>query len=156
MMNLFRAMASHLMTLMAALILSASCSATAAADLPIYTDSLAAGWQDWSWSATNKLASTTPTHSGTRSIAVTITADWRALYLHAVAAINLGYERIQFWVHGGASGGQQLQFVANGSGVAFTPMASTWTLVSIPLATLGYPATLADLCQWLRHAHRRA
>ena len=45
-----------------------------AADLPIYTDTLAGGWQDWSWDTTRSFDNPQPVHSGSASIAVTYTA----------------------------------------------------------------------------------
>ncbi len=37
--------------------------------LPVYTDSLQSGFQDWSW-ATRNLNNTSPVHKGSRSIGV--------------------------------------------------------------------------------------
>ena len=52
----------------------------AVSTLDIYTDALAAGWDNWSW-ATVDLQSTAYAHSGSDSIAVTYGA-WTGLQLH--------------------------------------------------------------------------
>ena len=58
----------------------------AAADLLVYTDALASGWQDWSWDTTVNLSNAAPVYSGTASIAATYTSAWGGLYLHANSA----------------------------------------------------------------------
>jgi len=75
-------------------------SAFAQTDQPIYTDSLVAGWQTWSWATVN-LANTTPIHSGIRSASVNADA-WEAIYLHHDAFDTSGYSNLVFWIHGGA------------------------------------------------------
>ena len=52
-------------------------SSRAQAPLPIYTDRLINGFQDWSW-APHNLSNPSPVHSGTNSISVTASA-WQAL-----------------------------------------------------------------------------
>jgi hypothetical protein len=119
-----------------------------AADLSIYSDSLASGWSDWSW-ATRNLAVTSPVQSGNSSISVTCTTGWSALYLHATEPVDLGgYDRLRFWVHGGSTGNQKLRVVANGSSTAtfpFTAAAGNWTQVDVPLSAMGSPSSLSDL-----------
>ena len=56
--------------------------AQANAPLGVYSDSLGDGWQNWSWNANVNLSNSSPVQSGSRSIAVTITSAWGALYLH--------------------------------------------------------------------------
>jgi PKD repeat protein len=122
---------------------------TLAADLPIYTDSLAAGWDDWSWATMRNFANTSPVHSGSDSLAVTFNSGWAGLYLHAGSAIDTsGYDQLRFWIHGGSVGSQKLLVVANGDGgntVAVTAQADNWAQVSVPLTALGSPASLTDL-----------
>jgi hypothetical protein len=143
--NLCSKASKRLAALIGAWAVCAACFATTA-DLPIYSDSLAPAWVDWSWNVTRNLANPSPVHSGAKSIAVTVSSPWGALYLHADAPVSTAnYERIQFWVHGGATGGQQMQLVVSGSNYAFAPAANAWTLVSVPLSALGYPATLTDI-----------
>ena len=119
------------------------------ATTPIYTDALAAGWDDWSWDTTRNLAAATPVHGGTAAISVHYDKPWAGLYLHADPAIPLaGYTHLYFWLHGGSSGGQQITIMANQNNAAtaeVTATANQWTEHSVPLADLGSPATLSDI-----------
>jgi hypothetical protein len=119
-----------------------------AADLPIYDDALAGGWQDWSWDTTHNFDNADPIHSGSASIAVAYTAAWGGLLFHTDTALSTsGYTAIRFWVHGGSTGSQSVNFHISYGGVSypFTVQANTWQLVTVPLATLGNPTTLSDL-----------
>ncbi len=120
----------------------------AADNSPVYTDALASPWQDWSWDTTVSFANATPVHSGSASIAVTYTAAWGGLYFHTDTALpTSGYSSIRFWVHGGAGGGQSVNFHVN-DGVESYPFivqANTWSQVIVPLTALGSPASLSDL-----------
>ncbi len=115
----------------------------------VYSDSLAAGWQDWSWGSSQNLSNATPLQSGSRSISVTISQAWGAFYLHQNTALNTsGYANLEFYINGGSSGGQSLKVIANGNtsrAASVTASANTWTKVSIPLSNLGSPASLSDL-----------
>ena len=122
--------------------------AAAGADLAIYEEALASDWDNWSWSTTTSFAATSPVQGGVKSIAVTYTAAWAGLYLHAAPAVDLtAYESLRFWIHGGSAGGQQLRVVANTDSVsvAVTAQANTWTQVTVPFSALGGPASLSDL-----------
>lgn len=118
-------------------------SSAAQADVVIYDDALAPGWENWSWAATDP-AHTGTVHSGSTSVAVTPTA-WSAAYLRSAAAPvdTQGLLNVTFWVHGGATGGQRLQVVAVVNDVAQPgiPIAAlapdTWQRISIPLSALG-------------------
>lgn len=118
-------------------------------DLIIYGDSLADGWENWSWDTAVDFAGSSPVHDGTQSVAVTYTRGWGALYLHPSSGIDLAeYEQLSFWIHGGVAGNQQLRLVANGDGnydVAITAQANTWTRINIALSALGNPASLSDI-----------
>jgi hypothetical protein len=115
--------------------------ALAQADQEVYSDALVGGWQNWSWAAVN-LANTSPVHSGARSASVSADA-WEAIYLRHDAFDTGGYSALAFWIHGGSTGGQQLQVQALLSGtaqatVALAPLpANTWSKITIPLSSLG-------------------
>ena len=136
-----------------ALFLSAALSFSSenaiAADLTIYDNSLANGWADWSWGTTRNFAATSPVHGAPYSLGITYTAAWGSLYLHADPAIDTsGYDQLRFWVHGGTGSTKQFIVVANGSGNNSYPVsapANVWTMVSVPLPSLGSPASLADI-----------
>ncbi|MFN2271567.1 MAG: alpha-L-arabinofuranosidase, partial [Anaerolineae bacterium] len=118
-----------------------------AADEVVYDDALAAGWEDWSWGTNVNRSNSSPTHSGSASIAVTYTSAWGGLYLHANSVDLSAYDTLRFWLHGGSAGGQQIyvEIDFNGDGYEVTATAGTWQLVEIPLSELGSPATVSDL-----------
>jgi len=117
-------------------------SAVCLADESIYTDQLNNGWQNWSWASVN-LSSTAYAHSGKYSIAVTETGANQALYLSTGDQPTGSYEGIQFWINGGATGGQTLQvqgLLDGNSGIAYSlpPLqANTWQKVIVPLVGVG-------------------
>ena len=123
-------------------------AAVLGAEATVYTDSLASGWQDWSWSMNRNFANTTPTHSGGAAIAVTYSAGWSGLQLGQASSVDItGLDTLRFWAHGGTGGGQRFEItVCNGSGtcapdyqVVALP-ANTWTQVNVPLTGLGNTA----------------
>src|SRR5271169_2195144 len=69
----------------------------------IYTDSLQNAWANWSWSSVLNFNNGSPVHSGSASIAVTITNNyvtnyWGAIYLHHTAFDSTPYTNITFWI----------------------------------------------------------
>jgi hypothetical protein len=128
-------------------ILLASASASAA-NYTVYSESLSAAWADWSWDVTRNLTSTAQAHGGTHAIAATYTAAWGGLYLAASPAVagTTDHSTLEFWIHGGTAGGQNIQVSIAGTAVAVpTPAAGTWTHVSIPLTDLGSPTEIGDI-----------
>ena len=116
-----------------------------AAPQAIYDDALAQGWSDWSWAEVD-LQAASPAHSGTASIGVTYTGGWQGLYLHHPGLSTAGFTHVRFFLHGGQSGGQQIQLYAtyfkgdldvDGPPVALPPPpAGAWLEVQVPLAEL--------------------
>jgi len=108
----------------------------------IYTDSLQNSWQDWSWSATRDFNNASPAHSGSKSISISLTA-WGALSLHHADINTSSNSSLSFWIHGGATGGQQLRIYAELGSVAQPSVnlpvliANAWQQVTFPLAALG-------------------
>ena len=124
-----------------------SVPAWAQADLPIYTDRLVNGFQDWSWASSRNLANASaPIHSGSRSISVSANA-WEAISLHQDDFDVSVYSNFVFWVNGGSTGGQLLQVNAEygtNTGPSY-PLpsalaANTWQQYTIPLTSLGVAA----------------
>jgi len=111
------------------------------APLPLYTDHLVNGFQDWSWAQRN-LENSAPVHSGSNSISVSATA-WQALSFEHPDFDATLYASLVFWAHGGAHGGQVLQVTvqhgsSNGPGYELPALAAnTWKECVIPLGTLG-------------------
>jgi alpha-L-arabinofuranosidase len=135
-------------------------SLLAQATLPVYTDNLVNGFQDWSWIPDN-LTNTSPVHSGTHSISAT--ADDPSGYqglsfeepiynTYQGGFDTTPYDSFVFWVNGGATGGQLLQVYAqygtdddSGPNCALFPLpTNSWRQYSIPLSSL-LPAGTSNL-----------
>jgi len=138
--------------LILALLLAVPALCRAQSNLTIYSDSLAAGWQNWSYTSTQNFANTSPVHSGSDSISVTITGAYGGLQLYHPDMTNTNYSSLTFWLNGGPNGGQQLQMYGNlDVGGTFTtqgaryslntPVANTWQQYTVPLAALGVANT---------------
>src|SRR5207244_10365822 len=98
----------------AAALLTAAVGVNAQANLPLYTDHLVNGFQDWSWGARN-LANTVPVHSGANSASLSGTAWNVALSLEHPSFDTSPYASLTFWANGG-SGGQILHVYAHVNG----------------------------------------
>ncbi len=127
----------------------------AGADIGVYADGIASGWQDWSWGGvTRSFAQASPVHAGSAAIGLTYTEGWSGLQLGNPSSVDVsGYDSLRFWVHGGSAGGQGVQVVvgSNASGLSVTqnimPTAGAWARVDVPLADLGSPRQV-DYIQW--------
>jgi hypothetical protein len=124
----------------------------AQSNLTIYADSLVNGWLNSSYNTTLNYANTSPVHSGSDSISVTITSAWGAIQLYHADMTNSAFAFINFWLNGGPTGGQLLQMYGNldvggtstAQGARYylnTPMANTWQQYTVPLAALGVANT---------------
>ena len=120
----------------------------AAADLPVYIDSLASGWQDWSYSGiTRDFSNTSPVHGGANSISVTYTGGWSGLQFgyHGASLDVSAYDTFRFWIHGGSTGGQTIQIQLGNLTQNVTPQANTWMKVDVSLLPLGSPRTVSTI-----------
>src|SRR5262249_43035780 len=119
-------------------------------DQAIYSDSLQNGWLDWGW-ATINYNNTSPVHGGSKSVSVTIAnTSYQAIYIAHNAFDSSSYASLKFWIHGGSSGGQQLQVWGHAGGSLQSSQdlpalpANSWQQVTVSLATLGV-ANRADV-----------
>jgi len=127
-----------------ALLLLLTSAAPARADVVMYTDALASGWQDWSWGGvTRDFARSAPVHAGPASIGVTYTAGWSGLQIGRNDAVDVsGLDTLRCWVHGGSSGGQVVQITVGNHILQVsttrdvTPLANAWTMIDVPLSGL--------------------
>lgn len=123
----------------------------AAADRVIYDDQLQNGFQDWSW-AVRDLAHSSVVHAGTMAVAWE-PDGWAGVYFHVASGLSTDdYEAFDFWIHGGAAGGQVLTVALyTGTSLAGSaPLADylpggslpgeTWVQVRVPFADLGLAA----------------
>jgi endoglucanase len=127
---------------------TSSSTSSATSSMTVYTDALASGWQDWSWSTSYSLADTTYVHSGTKSIKFEL-VSYQGVYLHAATAFALGaYNQLQFYVNGGTSTksasaasvkvyGSSGVVIGNSVNLPSAPSANQWTLISIPMSSFG-------------------
>ena len=125
---------------------TAAAAAPAAAQtqvMPIYDNTLAPGWDNWSWAQVAlSVAIGDPTET---PIKVDSSGGWQALYLHHAPFTTAGYTTLSFFIHGGSHGGQTLQVMAlDAQGHPFgnlayrvTPTAQAWSEVDVPLSALG-------------------
>ena len=110
-------------------------------NLPIYTDNLVDGFQNWSW-ATINLGNTNPVHSGICSIGVTDGGNSQALAFEHPQFNTTPYTNLSFWINGGSGGGQRLQVwgLLDGTNQVAYPLstlpANTWQQITIPLSSL--------------------
>ncbi len=125
-----------------------------AADVVVYTDSLDAAWDNWSWDTNVDFAATAQVHAGSAALQATFTAAWGGLSLRVGPALNAsGYSALEFAIYGGPGGTQlNVNIDASDSGGSGTPVsvsaaAGTWSNVSIPLAQFGV-ASIARL-NWM-------
>ena len=116
--------------------------AAATDNLPIYTDNLVNGFQNWGW-ATIDLETDTPVHSGSYAISVT-DGGYQAISLEHTDFNTTPYASLSFWAHGGSTGGQSVQVTGLASNdtqstykLGTTLPANKWQQFTIPLAALG-------------------
>jgi len=114
----------------------------AQANLPIYTDNLVNGFQNWSWATVN-LENSSPVHSGAYSISVTDGGNYQALALAHSDFNTSPYTGLSFWINGGSAGGQKVQvwgLLDSTNQTAYslgTLKTNTWQQFTIPFSSLG-------------------
>jgi len=115
--------------------------AGAQTNFPVYADQLSSGFQDWSW-GTHDFSSPSPVHTGTNAISFSGTT-WQAVSIWHEDFNPGSYTNLNFWINGGALGGQVVQiYVQYGSdsapAYALPPLtANSWRHFFIPFAVLG-------------------
>jgi hypothetical protein len=123
-----------------------------AASQGVYADSLASGWDDWSYnSITVDLGHSAHVHSGSDAVAVTYTGGWSGFQLGYFGSLDVSaYDTFRFWIHGGTAGGQNILLTLsdeNGTLIeqALSPQANTWTKVDVSLTSIGSPRSVYTL-----------
>lgn len=119
----------------------------------VYSNGLEFGWVDWSWDATIDLEDRDKIHGGLRAIKVRYDAAWAGLRLQSLVPLNgADYRALQFRIHGGVAGGQQVKVVlfdASAKVIAsrsfVTPAAGRWLSFEIPMRDLGAPQTFTAI-----------
>jgi hypothetical protein len=119
-------------------------SACPSAATLIYSDSLAASWADWSWSATRNFANTTPIKVGSKSLRADL-QGWGGVSLrHGTGIAASPTATLRFWAYSPTALplriSVQTQDAAGETGaVSLTLPANTWTDVILTRAQLGNP-----------------
>jgi len=121
-------------------------------ELVIYGDTLAEGWENWSWDTQVNATNARPA-LGRSSIAVTYQKAFGGLSLRTPTPIDTGrYSGIVFSVHGGNAGKRSLTFFVQQSDeggesrkVQFEVPAGTWTPITISLSSLDNPKAIKRL-----------
>ena len=130
------------------LVVPLAATALAQAPLPIYTDRLVNGFEDWSW-IDRDLFQTSVVASGSAAIRASGNAtQWPGLSFRHAPFDARPWQALVFEAHGGTTGGQRLQVTlqdADGTGPAYvlpTPLpAGQWRTYVIPLDLLGKAAS---------------
>ncbi|HEX7770284.1 MAG TPA: hypothetical protein VF422_09705, partial [Dokdonella sp.] len=124
-----------------ALLASAS---TALAQRIVYDDALGPGFEDWSYGGGSDLANTAPVHDGVRSIAFSGNAYNAVSFHHAPSPLSaVDWPLLELWVHGGSSGGQQVQVVLQHEGAVVAQAPLSAYLAGGPTASIWRKATIA-------------
>src|SRR5689334_2729670 len=133
----------RLVLLIAICLLPVTRNAYAQANLPIYTDHIVNGFQDWSWAPKN-MGSTTLLHAGTNSIAVTANGFGDGISFHQSPFNTTVYTSLSFWANGGTNGGQTLDVYMslndvdqNHFNLSPALTANSWQQYVVPLSNLG-------------------
>ncbi|MEK0317439.1 glycoside hydrolase family 44 protein [Cohnella sp. 56] len=121
----------------------------------VYEDRLGEGFTDYSWAARSLTQSGT-VHSGQRAISFEPSQDG-ALYLYSSEPFLVSsYNTLEFYINGGAAGGQKLNLILQAGGVQVAKLdladylpagrltAGEWQKVQLDLTTLKMPNGLYD------------
>jgi hypothetical protein len=113
-----------------------------------YTDGLENGWQKWGgWgSGASDIASEENVRDGTKSIKAIMGGDWGgALQLGGGNTSTAGRTTLVFYIFGGAgTNGKQLNALINGAEHVVVITEGEWTEYSLPISSLGNPATINE------------
>ncbi|MEO6326590.1 MAG: hypothetical protein ABIT01_10365 [Thermoanaerobaculia bacterium] len=105
-----------------------------AQDVVVYTEALQPGFEDYSYSNNAgdlDFVSTTQAHTGTKSIAFRGNTSFNALSIHSTSVYTTAqYPTIHFWIHGGTTGGQQLQIALENGGAGLVASGSLNSYIS--------------------------
>jgi len=107
------------------------------ASLPIYTNYLVNGFQNYSWATVNFFTS----YGGSNCVSVVNNTNYQAVYFGHVNFNTSPYNALDFWINGGSSGGQNVQVAGalNGNPPTDYPITlhtNSWQHFTIPLSSL--------------------
>jgi len=115
---------------------------------------IAAGWANWSWNTSYQTSATTQ-YNGNPTLSISYNAGWAGFSLDNSTPVNTAtYQSLQIAVYGSTGLGSNKTVLAlttqDNAGNAstayyFTPMANTWSVITVPLTALGSPAQIARI-----------
>ncbi len=128
-----------------------------AQDLVVYDNSLAAGFQNWSWATVNlNVQAPDPVQAGTASVSME-PDNFQGLYFHANSAITTSqYSALRFFVHGGTAGSQNVDLILQSGAtiihrrslasitIGGAILAGQWREVVLPFTGAGAPSGAFD------------
>jgi hypothetical protein len=132
----------------AAFVIAFFAASAAAQTEPVFTDSLAPGWDNWSWSTTYSVTTTQP-YAGTSALAVQHNAPWGGLQWHAAAPLDAAsHARLRFAIRANVPN-QRIRFYMEGNVGASTwisiDIPTTWTVVEVDTSTFVGLTSISNL-----------
>lgn len=115
---------------------------------PIYSDSLAAGWINWSWNSTVNFSVTSPVYQGSDAISFTSTSAYGGMYLHTNSGIDTTpYQYVTFAAKANGNGqmysvgaydtnNQLMHSALSLNAYGGQPVQNSWKKYTIPLQDL--------------------
>ncbi|MBA3724440.1 MAG: hypothetical protein H0W89_06175 [Candidatus Levybacteria bacterium] len=114
----------------------------------IYTEGLASGWENWSWSSAINFDNATPALTGQKSLAFAPQSPWAGMYLHTNAAVDANlFASLQFSLYASQANQQfALTVIDEYSQMAASPInlekygapvQGAWKTYTVPLSDLG-------------------
>jgi hypothetical protein len=131
------------------IVLTGAVACTSSSQSPtIFADQLGEGWEDWSWDCACNFRSTSETHDDSRYVIAVDLSAWGGLGIGRHSPVSTsGFDQLQFYIHGGDAGGQQLRISLEDKSGHELPAplylkdgqihAGVWQRVTIPLEDLG-------------------
>jgi hypothetical protein len=121
--------------------------------VPIYTDALQNGFQNWSYTTSHDFNNTEKVRQGNMAIKAVYGGNGYqgVTFHHGGAGIaTAGYTKLEFSVYADASAnGQKLQIVTNGNYSGSVPQVTlvggAWTTFSVTLASMGSPTDITEI-----------
>ena len=118
----------------------------------IYTDANQQGFQDWSYTDTHDFNSTENVRQGTKSIKAIYGGNtFQGITFHNNSSLSVaGYTSLEFSVFApSALNGKKLQVITNGNYSGSIPQVTLvggeWTTFSVPLSSMGNPASISEI-----------
>ncbi len=123
----------------------------------VFTDALAAGWNDWSYNATLNVNETAVVYSGAKSAKITYSAPWGGAYIQKTGVNVSTSTALQFAIRQPVTTvdvdldiyGANDQYLGYVNIENFVPggvlLSNTWQVATIPLSAMGATSTITGI-----------